>query len=75
METRYLNINIFMVLIMLKITLFFGTINDMAKVEDLKFIYSPNDNKKQVILVLILDKVFSRNIRESGVIIIEQLKN
>ena len=54
---------------------YFDTINDKAKVEDLKFIYSPNDNKKVSTCVNIGFKAFSQNLRESGLNIIKQLKN
>ena len=54
---------------------YFDTISDKAKVEDLKFIYSPNDNKKVSTCVNIGFKAFSQNLRESGLNIIKQLKN
>ena len=54
---------------------FFDTINDKAKAEDLKFIYSPEDNKKQSTCLNIGFKAFSSNLRESSLNIIKQLKN
>ena len=54
---------------------YFDTINDKTKVEDLKFIYSPNDNKKVSTCVNIGFKAFSQNLRESNLNVIKQLKN
>jgi hypothetical protein len=54
---------------------YFDTINDKTKVEDLKFIYSPNDNKKESTCFNIGFKAFSRNLRETDLNIIKQLKN
>jgi hypothetical protein len=54
---------------------YFDTINDKAKAEDLKFIYSPNDNKKESTCFNIGFKAFSRNLRETDLNIIKQLKN
>ena len=54
---------------------YFDTINDMAKVEDLKFIYSPSDNKKVSTCVNIGFKAYSQNLRESSLNVIKQLKN
>ena len=54
---------------------YFDTINSIYKVEDLKFIYSPNDNKKVSTCVNIGFKAFSQNLRESSLNVIKQLKN
>ena len=54
---------------------YFDAINNISKVEDLKFIYSPNDNKKVSTCVNIGFKAFSQNLRESSLNVIKQLKN
>ena len=54
---------------------YFDAINSISKVEDLKFIYSPNDNKKVSTCINIGFKAFSQNLRESSLNVIKQLKN
>jgi len=48
---------------------------DSIKVENLKFIYSPEDNKKMSTCVNIGFKAFSHNLRETSLNIIKQLKS
>ena len=51
-----------------------GKVNDNIKIENLSFIYSPNDNKQICTYFNIGLKAYCRNLRETSLNIIKQLK-
>ena len=50
-------------------------IEEIIEIKNLKFIYSPNDNKKFCTCVNIGFKAYSQNMKESSLSLIKQLKN
>ena len=50
-------------------------INNKIEIKNLKFIYSPNDNKKNATCINIGFKAYCQNLRESSLNIIRQLKD